>query len=259
MEQAIFHLDFGESIRHNRPVFTVIFERMPWSIFLSVFGLTLGTTVSLLLGALMANAEGSRFDTGLTLVTVVTSSTPYYVVAILTILAFGFGLGWFPTAGKYDSATTPGANIPFIIGVLEHAALPVLSLFLANFGGALAFRANCVREKGKEYIRIARLRGIPEERLAIRYVGRNALLPVYTNIMLGISALFSSSVIVETIFNYQAVGLLTFQALENRDYPLLMGALIFLTAVTLVGILIADMTYGVIDPRVQGGDSRESY
>jgi peptide/nickel transport system permease protein len=259
MKQMIFHLDFGQSIRRNAPVFKLLFERMPWSIFLSVFGLALGTSLSLLLGALMAHFEGSRFDKFLTVVTVFNSSVPYYIVAIITILVFGFGLGWLPTAGKYNSARTPGANIPFMISIVKYAALPVLSLFIANFGGALGFRANCIREKGKEYIRAGRLRGIREPRLAIRYMGRNALLPIYTNIMLGISALFSSSVIVESIFNYQAVGLLTFQALQNRDYPLLMGALIFLTTMTLIGILIADLTYGIIDPRVEGGADRETY
>lgn len=256
---SILHLDFGKSIMLNKPVFDVLFARMPWSMFISIYGLALGYSVSLLLGALMAHAEGSNFDVGMSVFTVANQTVPYYIVGIILIVIFGFNLGWFPTAGKMNPDTTMGFNWPFMAGVVSHGVLPVLSLFVAGFGGALAYRGNCIREKGKEYIRVGRLRGISENRLAIRYIGRNALLPIYTQMMVGIAGIFGSSIIVERIFNYQAVGLLTLQALDNRDYPLLMGALIFFTAVTLIGILIADMTYGIIDPRVKGGDERESF
>lgn len=259
MKQIIVYQDFGRSIRMNEPVFKLLFEKMPWSIFLSVYGFALGTSVSLLIGAVQAHNEGSRFDKFMTTFTVINTGVPYYITAILMILGFGFALGWFPTAGKYDNALTPGFNLPFMLSVLEHGALPIMATFAASFGGALAFRGNCIREKGKEYIRVGRLRGISENKLAIRYVGRNSLLPIYTSIMMGLASLFGSSIIIETIFNYQAVGLLTFNALENRDYPLLMGAFIFFTIITLVGILIADLTYGIIDPRVKGGGERESY
>jgi peptide/nickel transport system permease protein len=259
MRDIILYQDFGQSIRLNEPVFDLLFERMPWSVYLSFYGLVIGRTVSLGLGALMAQKEGSRLDTGLTVYTIFTQSIPYYLWAILAILLFGFGLGLFPTAGKYAPDVVPGFNLPFMMSIVEYSALPILSIALSRFAGALGFRGNAIREKGKEYIRVARIRGVDNNRIALRYVGRNALLPIYTNIMLGISALFGSSVIIETIFNYQAVGLLTFNALLNRDYPLLMGAFIFYTAVTVLGIFIADLTYGIIDPRVEGGGERETY
>lgn len=255
----VANLDFGRSIMLNEPVFDALFVRMPWSMFISVYGLALGYSVSLLLGALMANTEGSNFDVGMSIFTVVNQTIPYYIVGIILIVIFGFNLGWFPTAGKMDPNTTPGFNWPFMVGVVKHGTLPILSGFIAGFGGALAYRGNCIREKGKEYLRVARLRGISENRLAIRYVGRNALLPIYTQMMVGIAAVFGSSIIIERIFNYQAVGLLTLSALNNRDYPLLMGSLIFFTVVTLLGILIADMTYGIIDPRIKEGGEREAF
>jgi peptide/nickel transport system permease protein len=207
----------------------------------------------------MAYKEGSRLDQGLTGFTILNRSIPYYVVAILSLILFGFVLGWLPTAGRATPGTTPGMNLPFVAGVVEHAALPVLSTLVAGFGGALAFRGNCIRELGEGYIRVARLRGISDARIAIRYVGRNAILPVYTNLMLGIAGVFGSGIIIETIFSYPAVGYATFNALTNRDYPLLMGTFIFFTTITVVGILIADLTYGIVDPRVSGGGDRESY
>ena len=252
-------LDFGHSIMLNAPVFEILFTRMPWSIFISVYGLALGMTTSLLLGAAMAHTEGSKFDIGMTIFSIVNMTIPYYIVAIIFLIVFAFHLDWFPHAGRMDPTTTPGFNWPFMRGVIEHGTLPIGSAFFAGFAGALTYRGNCIREMGKGYLRVARLRGISEGRLALRYVGRNALLPIYTGIMMGIAGIFGSSVILEVIFNYQAVGLVTFQALMARDYPLLMGAFIFFTVITLVGLLIADLTYGIIDPRVKGGQDRESF
>lgn len=260
MSAVLFHLDFGESYQMGRPVFELLFMRMPWSMFLSIYGLALGTTVALILGALMAHNEGSRFDQSLSIVTIINQTIPYYVVAIVLIVVMGWKLGWFPTQGRYDQiGTTPGLNYPFIASVIHHATLPILSTFVAGFGGALAYRGNCIREMGKGYIRMAELRGVSNSRIALRYIGRNALLPVYTAIMMGLSGLFGSSIILEQIFNYQAVGWITFQALQWRDYPLMMGAFIFFTMITLLGLLIADLTYGLIDPRVKGGAERESF
>lgn len=259
MRDAILYQDFGKSIWHKEAVFPFLLEKMPWSIFLSIYGFALGRSSSLLLGAIMAHNEGSRFDSGLTLFSIANRTIPYYVIAILSIVFFAFVWPIFPTGGRVDPNTTPGANLPFIVGVLKHAALPILTTFVAGFGGALAFRGNCVREMGKGYLRVARLRGVSESRLAIRYVGRNALLPVYTSIMMSIASLFGSGIIIETIFNYPAVGFATFNALTHRDYPLLMGAFLFFTGMTLVGVLVADLTYGLIDPRVKGGGERESF
>ena len=259
LHDIVLYQDFGTSIIKREPVFQILFKALPWSLFISIYGLALGTTVSLLLGAAMAYAEGSRFDSGMTVISIINTTVPYYIVAILALIVFSFNLGWFPSGGRMTPGTTPGFNYPFIAGIVEHAALPILSTFIAGFGGALAFRGNCIREMGKGYIRLARLRGISQGRIAIRYVGRNALLPIYTSIMMGIASLFGSSIILETIFNYPAMGFVTFEALMDRDYPLIMGAFIFFTTITLLGILIADLTYGIIDPRVKGGADRESY
>ena len=259
MTNILIYQDFGQSIRLRQPVFALMFDRLPWSIFISVYGLALGVTTSLIFGAVMAYYEGGRFDKGMTVLTITMNSIPYYVVAIMCLIVFAFGLGWFPITGRSASGTTAGVNLPYIRGIIHHATLPVLSGFVAGFGGALAYRGNCVREMGKGYLRVARLRGVSEARLSIRYVGRNALLPIYTGLMMGIAGIFGSSVILEIIFNYQAMGLLTFDALLNRDYPLLMGSFIFYTVITLIGLLIADLTYGIIDPRVRGGGDRETY
>jgi peptide/nickel transport system permease protein len=259
LRDIILYQDFGESIWKNEPVFKYLIEKVPWSIFLSIYGLTVGRTIGILMGAVMAYKEGTNIDSGLTMFIIINKGIPYLLIAILALVFFAFNLQWFPSSGRINTDTVPGLNYPFIAGLLNHAALPALVTIFAGFSGGLEFRGNSVREMGKPYIKLAHLRGISGGRIAIRYVGRNAFLPVYTSIVMGISALFGSSIIIEQIFTYPAMGYATFNALTNRDYPLLMGAFVFFTTMTVIGVLIADLTYGLIDPRVNAGGDRESF
>lgn len=260
IRDIVLYQDFGRSIWQNEPVFKVLFAAMPWSVFVSIYGLLFGFTTNVLLGSLMAYWEGGKLDKGMSMVATVSTSVPYYVAAILMLSYLAFGLGWFPTGGRYDSQlTSPGFNLPFMLSVIHHAALPIASGFVVGFGGgALAMRGNSLRVMGQDYIRVAKLRGLSETRIATRYVTRNAILPLYTTLMVGIAGIFSSSIIMEQIFSYPGVGWYTLGAMQNRDYPLMMGVFLFFTTVTLVGVLIADFTYGFIDPRASTGD-KESY
>ncbi|WP_459191015.1 ABC transporter permease [Halosimplex sp. J119] len=255
MGDVILNQDFGRSIWQQEPVFELLFKAMPWSVFISIYGLLLGFTTNIFLGAVMAYNEGTRFDSGLTGVIIALNSVPYYVAAILMLVAFSYQLELTPIGGRYDPSTTQGFNLPFMISVVQHAALPIFSSFVVGFGGgALGMRGNSVRILGEDYVRAARIRGLSNSIIAARYVGKNAILPMYTGLMIGIAGIFSSSVILEQIFTYPGVGWYTFGALENRDYPLLMGSFIFYTTITIVGILIADLTYGLIDPRISQGE-----
>lgn len=256
----LFRGDFGTSIRYSKPVFDILFRAMPWSIFVSVYGLLLGFSMTVVLGSLMAYKEGSLFDKGSTVLVLVMKSVPYYVGAIVFLAVFAFQWGLFPTGGRFDPSATPGFNYEFVASVLHHGALPILTGFIVGFGGgALGLRANAVRIIGSDYLHAARLRGISTARITTRYVARNSILPIYMGLMMGIAGIFGSSVIMEYIFQYPGVGWYTFQALIFRDYPLLMGAFLFFTGLTIVGILLADFTYGFIDPRAGTGAEREAF
>lgn len=260
IRDIILYQDFGKSIYHAEPVFQILFKAMPWSVFVSVYGLALGFSTNVVLGAYMAYKEGSLFDSSATVSVLVLSSVPYYVVAIFALAIFAFHFNVFPTGGRFDPQLDPGFTVEFMVSVVRHAALPILTGFVVGFGsGSLAMRGNSIRVMGEDYLRIARLRGIGETRLAVKYVARNAILPMYTSLMIGIAGIFSSGVIMEKIFTYPGVGWYTFGALMNRDYPLLMGAFIFYTGITLAGIVIADFTYGLIDPRISSGEEHESF
>lgn len=251
--------DFGRSIWYNRPVVDILAEAMPWTIFVSAISLFGSFTIGIALGAVMAYSEGSRFDLSSSALSIVITSVPFYVVAVLLLWVFGYNWGVFPTGGRVNTSIEPGMHYDFIKSVLYHGTLPIASLVIAGFGGrALAMRGNSIQILGNDYLRVARLRGLSERRIALRYVGRNAILPMYTSIMIAIGSLFGGSIILEVIFLYPGLGYYVFRSLQARDYPLLMGGFLFITIATILGIYVADLTYGLIDPRAGGGD-RESF
>jgi peptide/nickel transport system permease protein len=246
--------DLGKSLWYNQPVMDIIAQAMPWTIFISAVSL-LGTfAIGITLGALMAYSEGSRFDLTSSTVSIIITSIPFYVVAVLLVWMLGYQFNIFPTGGRVNTDLTPGMTPEFISSVLYHGALPIASLVIAGFGGrALSMRGNSIQILGNDYLRVARLRGLSERRIALRYVGRNAILPMYTSIMIAIGTLFGGSIILEMIFLYPGLGYYVFQSLGARDYPLLMGGFLFITIATILGIYIADLTYGRLNPRVEAG------
>jgi peptide/nickel transport system permease protein len=253
--------DMGVSMWYNEPVSGILAEALPWTVFVMAISLALTFAIGITLGAVMAYIEGSRFDVSTTLVSVFLNSIPYYVMAILLVYLLGYQLSWFPTGGRFSSDVTIGMNLEFLANAFHHAFLPIVSIVVAGFGiQALAMRGNSIRVLGEDHIRVARLRGLPPHDIALRYVGRNAILPMYTGMMISIGFLFGGSVILEEIFTYPGIGYYMFRGIESRDYPLMMGAFLLITVAVVIGIYVADLTYGKIDPRAgTGGGDREAY
>jgi len=252
--------DLGQSTYYGRPVIDIIADAMPWTVFVMSISLFLSFAIAIVLGALMAYAEGSRFDVSSSVLSIVITSIPYYVVGLLLLWVLGYQWEIFPTGGRVDPDVPVGPNLAFVTSVLMHAVLPIASFVIAGFGArALAMRGNSIQVLGNDYLRVARLRGLSERRIALRYVGRNALLPMYTSIMIAIGTIFGGSIILETIFIYPGLGYYILQSIGPRDYPLLMGGFLFITFGVVVGVYIADLSYGLIDPRAGTGGSRESF
>lgn len=253
--------DLGQSMSFpGQSVSDLIIKAAPWTIFLLTVSILLTFAIGIVLGAVMAYREGTRFDTGSTVLSMFLNSVPYYVAAIFLVYLLSIQLSIFPQSGNYAIGLEPGLTPIFISDVLYHATLPVASLVLTGFGGtAITMRGNSIQEIGEDYIRVAHLRGVPGRRIAVRYVGRNALLPMYTNLMISVGFMFGGSVILEEIFAYPGLGSYLLQAIHARDYPLMMGIFLVITAAVLLCILIADLTYGMIDPRVSEGEGKEAY
>lgn len=252
--------DLGTSIYYNEPVSELLGTAIPWTVFLMLNAIVISFTIGISLGALMAYLEGSRFDNVATIFAIVSNSIPYYVVAILLVYVLGHQWDLFPVTGRYDDRTTPGLNVPFMSSAIYHATLPALSWAFAGLGGwALAMRANSISILGEDYLRVGRLRGLPTRRLTLRYVARNAVLPLYTNMMVVIGYAFGGAVVLEQVFVYRGVGYYLFEGIEARDYPLMMGGFIVITLAVVTALFLAELTYGKLDPRAQEGTTDESF
>ena len=258
---SILQGDLGKSIWYGEPVAGIILGALPWTVFIMSISLLLTFGLGITLGSIMAYSEGSRFDVVGSSISTFLNSIPFYVVAILMVYILGYVVGIFPTGGRYNyDAVNPGLNLAFFGSVLYHAIMPIGSMVVTGFGGwALSMRGNSIQVLGEDYLRVARLRGLPSRQIALRYVGRNAVLPMYTGLMISIGFVLGGSVILEQIFEYQGMGYYLFQAIESRDYPLLMGGFLVITIAVVIAILIADLTYGLIDPRAARGESHESF
>ncbi|WP_436923919.1 ABC transporter permease [Halosimplex amylolyticum] len=252
---ALAQGDLGQSVWYDRSVSSILAAAIPWTVFILGISLAINFVLGIGLGALMAYFEGSRFDVGSTMFAILSTSVPYYVVAIVMVYVLGYQLGWFPTGGRLASDVEVGLSVAFVRSALYHAALPVISLVTGFAGLAISMRANSISVLGEDYIRVARLRGIRTRNIALRHVVRNAILPIWTQLLISIGFLFGGSIILETIFAYHGVGYFMYQAIQSRDYPLMMGGFLVITVAVVISVYVADLSYGKIDPRVTtGGD-----
>jgi len=250
--------NFGQSILYTKPVIEILGAALPWTLFILSWGTFFGFLIGIILGAVMAYWEGGKLDIGLTTYSVIMGSIPFYVLALVLLVYAGYQMGLFPIAGRVPAGVTPGLNWPFIAGVIEHATLPVLSTVVLSGLASLAMRGNSIRVLGSDYIRVAELRGLSDLAIATKYVARNAILPMYTGFMIGIGTMFGGAVILEIIFVYRGVGFYLVEAARARDYPLMMGGFMLITIAVVIALLIADLTYPVLDPRA-GGEGREEF
>lgn len=258
---ALAHLDLGQSFVENKPVAEIIGNALPWTIFVMMTATILMFGLAIVWGALVAYKEGSRFDFVSSSVSILFASVPFYVLGIGLIVVFGYQLDLLPTGYRMSSGVDLGSGLlVFVLDVLDHAYLPIASLVLTGAGlQMLAMRGNSIQVLGADFVRVARLRGLSDQRIAVRYVARNAILPMYTGFLTLIGFNLGGSVILEEVFNYTGIGYYMFVALENRDYPLMMGIFLIITVALVVAVYIADLTYGLIDPRIKSGDSSEAY
>lgn len=243
--------DLGLSVEHNRPVIEVLLDRMPWTLALVGIATALSAGIGTLLGAAAAWRRGSRRDAGLTASVLALDAMPGFWIGMLLIAVFAVELGWFPSFGAV-TITTEGAA--WLGQVAQRLVLPVATITLATLGAIfLLARAAMVSILDEPFVRLARVKGLTERRVAVRHALRNALLPVYTNVTLSVGALLSGAVVVETVFAYPGLGRLIYDAVIVRDYPLLQGAFLLVTVGVVAANLVADVTYPLLDPRVRRG------
>lgn len=250
--------NLGVSTYYTDPVAEIIAQAMPWTLFVMSWAVFISFFLGVAIGALMAYWEGGKLDVGLTSWAVLMGSVPFYVLAILLLIFLSYRLGWFPTSGRQPSGVPPGFSWPYISGVIHHAALPIFSMLVASGVASLGMRGNSIRVLGEDYLRVARLRGLSDFTISTQYVARNAVLPMYTTLLISIGEMFGGSVVLEQVFQYRGLGWYMLSAVNQRDYPLMMGCFMLITVAIVTALLIADLTYGYIDPRARG-QNNEAY
>ncbi|MBI3627990.1 MAG: ABC transporter permease [Candidatus Rokubacteria bacterium] len=249
----LFHLDFGRSFAPDgRPVLQKIGERLPVTLFLNIVEMLLIIVLAVPIGILSATRQHSTFDKVLTVFVFVGFATPDFWLALLLMILFGVQLGWLPISGLRSLNWEYLSMWRQQLDLLSHLVLPVT---VATFGGLAGFsryvRQSMLEVVRQDYIQSARAKGLSEKSVIGKHALRNALLPVVTILGLSLPGLIGGSVIVESIFAIPGMGQLMVQAVYMRDYPVIMGNLVIVSTLTLLANLVADISYGLIDPRIR--------
>ena len=219
---------------------------------LNILSLMLIFFFALIIGISSAVRQNTFYDKSMTVLVFIGFSIPTFWLALLLMLFFGVKLGLLPISGMHSVYHYQLSLFGKVWDLIKHLILPV---FVSAFGG-LAYlsrysRSSMLEVIRQDYIRTARAKGLTEKSVIYKHALRNALIPIVTLLGLSLPALISGSVIFETIFAWPGMGQLAYQAIMSRDYPVIMGVSIIATALTLLGNMIADMTYAYIDPRVR--------
>ncbi len=246
-------LDLGTSFSSDhRPVTDKILERLPITIALNILSMLLILLIAIPIGVLSAVHQNSFFDR-ITSVFVFTGfAMPTFWLALLLMILFGVQLGWLPISGirSLNYEYLPAGKA--FLDLIKHLVMPVL---LSAFGGLAGFsrymRANMLEVIRQDYITTARAKGLPEWIVIYKHALRNALLPLVTILGLSVPGLIGGSVIFETIFAIPGMGQLFYMAVMSRDYPTVMGILFIGAVLTLLGNLLADISYALVDPRIR--------
>jgi peptide/nickel transport system permease protein len=262
---ALLHGDFGSSIQTGQPVMDSFAERFPATLELGFLALTIAVVVGVPLGYLAARHQGRMLDTAVVSGSLLGVVTPVFFLAILLKLVFADKLHWLPTALRQDPRVdaTHVTNFYVLDGLLtrewdaswdaiNHLVLPALALATIPLAIIVRItRASVAEVMNEDFVRTAEAKGLSRTTISRRHVLRNALLPVVTTIGLQAGLLFSGAVLTETVFSFNGIGEYLFQAIGQRDYPVLQGFIIFIAIVYSLINLTVDLAYGVIDPRVR--------
>jgi peptide/nickel transport system permease protein len=248
-------LDFGRSFSPDRrPVWDKIKERIGITISLNILSMLIILIVAIPIGVYAAVHPHSWFDRGTTLFVFFGFAMPTFWLALLLMMLFGVYLDWLPISGLYSLGFHQFTWWEKIKDLAAHIAMPVLVAGFTGLAGMSRYmRGNMLEVIRQDYIITARAKGLPERTVIFKHALRNALLPVITLLGLSVPGLIGGSVIFETIFAIPGMGQLFFGAVMARDYPLVMGELVIGAFLTLLGNLLADVSYALVDPRIRTG------
>ncbi len=244
--------DFGYSFTFKRPVLEVILDRVPTTILLAGTGALIAIAFGVLLGVVAAIKKDSFTDSAISSLTLILYSIPIFALAQFLVLFLVIQYRLFPLSGYVSLGVSPSDPLKFTLDVLWHLVLPASSLALIQMATYVKLtRTSMIEALYSNYIIAARARGLNSRRILLRHALKNALLPIVTMAGIQLGLIIGGVVITETIFSWPGVGRLTIEAIDARDFPLLLGIFIFTSVSVVVANIVTDIVYTYIDPRVK--------
>lgn len=254
MMKSYLLFDFGRSYYHHSSVAELVISKMPVSMSLGLWSFLIVYGVCIPLGIAKAMRDGSRFDVLTSTVILVGYAIPGFVLAIVLIVLFGGGSFWsiFPLRGLVSDNWAEMTLLAKVLDYLWHMVLPIISSTVGSLAVMTLLTKNSFLEEiRKQYVLTARAKGLSENRVLYRHVFRNAIIPIITGFPGSfITAFFTGSLLIETIFSLDGMGLLAYESILNRDYPVVLGTLYFFTIIGLISRLLSDLSYVLVDPRI---------
>jgi microcin C transport system permease protein len=253
MVSQFARLNLGTSFYQHKDVWQLVKEKMPVSISLGLWTFFISYLVAVPLGIAKAVRAGSRFDLLTTLLVLVGYAIPGFVLGVALLVIFGGQLQWFPLRGLTSSNWDTLSWGAKVVDYLWHIALPVTAMVLGSFAVTAMLTKNAFLEEiRKQYVLTARAKGLSERQVLWKHVMRNALIPIVTGFPAAfVGAFFTGSLLIETLFSLDGLGLLSYEAVIRRDYPVVLGTLYLFTLIGLVTKLVSDLCYVWVDPRVK--------
>ena len=252
--------DLGESFFHHQTVFELVKQKLPVSMSLGLWTFFLTYLICIPLGIAKAVRDGSRFDAATSIVILVGYTIPPFVLGLVLLVLFGGGSfwAWFPQGGLVSDDWASFSWPHKIADYLWHMALPITASVVGNLAVMTVLTKNVFLEEiRRQYVYTARAKGLDEQTILTRHVLRNAMIPLITGFPAAfIGAFFTGSLLIETLFSLDGLGLLSYEAVMKRDYPVVMGTLYVFTLMSLVAKLLSDISYSWVDPRIHFGGQK---
>ena len=252
--RGILHGDFGYSYVTHKDVLTAIGEKVWHTLLVSLTGMAIAVVLGTLIGVRCARKEGGLLDRFMCAISYVCDSTPSFWLGLMLVLVFASQLKWLPTSGMVNMRGG-FTGLAHVWDVIVHLTLPVITLVIVDYPYYFRIaRSSVLQVMSEDYITTLRATGMSEKRIFNKYVLRNALIPTVTVVGGSLAFLISGAVFIETVFAWPGMGTLLFSSISKRDYPLLSGIYLIIALSVAVMMIVVDVVYSLIDPRIKYTD-----
>ena len=243
--------DFGNSYFKKQPVLDVIGDRLMNTVWLSLFSAVLIYLIGLPLGLVSGRYNDTFLDSVITGYTYLGFATPTFMFGLLMLLVFGYNLGWFPTSGSVDAKVTPG-TFEYVISKMYHLVLPAFSIALIGLVGTVQYlRSGIIETKQKDYVTLARAKGVSESKVYTKHMFRNSIIPIAAFFGYEITGLLGGSIFIEQIYAYPGMGRLFLESISTRDFSVANVLILMYGFLAIVGALLSDIILSIVDPRIR--------